>query len=363
VKRILIITPNLQGCGGVANYYTTLKDYYSMDVEYFTVGKRNSREGKLAGLSRFVKDNIVFKKKLKEAGFALIHLNPSLRDKAVVRDGVFLHFAKQAGKKVVVFFRGWDKGFESRLEGWKLKLFKKVYFEADAMIVLAEEFKARLRAWGYRGLICVETTTFDDKWLEGFNIKNKLKVRDKVFNLLFLARIVKEKGIYEALEAYHLVRSRGWDIRFTVAGDGSELSAVKQFVKEKQIVAVHLPGFVAGTDKIRFLKEADLFILPSYEEGMPNSVVEAMAFGLPIVTRPVGGICDFFEYGKMGFVTESKDPEVFAKLMEILILDDNLRFRIGQFNHEYAKEHFMASQVAKRIESIYQNVLSNATGD
>jgi len=85
----------------------------------------------------------------------------------------------------------------------------------------------------------------------------------------------------------------------------------------------------------------------------------AVAFGLPIVTRPVGGICDFFENGKMGFITESKAPEVFADLMEKLITDCDGRKKIARYNQRYAKEHFMALQVAKRIESIYQKVLSN----
>jgi len=361
--KILVATPNIHGKGGVATFYATLKDYYSPNVKYFTVGRRSDGEDKIAVLKRFISDNWLFRKNLKDGDFALVHLNPSFRDKAVIRDGLLLYFAKRAGKKAVVFFHGWDKVFESRLMGWRLRLFRRVYFEADAMIVLAEEFKARLRTWGYRGPVYVETTTFDAKSLDGFSIKNKLKVRAGTINLLFLAWIVREKGIYESLEAYHLVKSRGRDIRFMVAGDGQELSALKEYVRDKQIEGVDFHGFVTGEGKIRLLKKADLFVFPSYSEGMPICVLEAMAFGLPVVTRPVGGLADFFEDGKMGFITPSKDPQVLANYIDKLTCDEELREDISRHNHEYAAEHFAASKVTRRIEKIYQDVLEKKNGD
>lgn len=92
---------------------------------------------------------------------------------------------------------------------------------------------------------------------------------------------------------------------------------------------------------------------------MPSSVLEAMAFGLPVITRPVGGLKDFFEDGKMGFITESKAPEAFADLMEKLITDCDDRKKIARYNQRYAREHFMASKVAKRIENIYREILCN----
>lgn len=61
----------------------------------------------------------------------------------------------------------------------------------------------------------------------------------------------------------------------------------------------------------------------------------------------------------MGFITESKAPKVLADLIEKLILDTSMRQRIGQFNHQYAKKHFLASKVARRLEAIYEELLQN----
>ncbi|MFQ6035607.1 MAG: glycosyltransferase, partial [Sedimentisphaerales bacterium] len=355
--KILVVTPSMHGKGGVTSLYATLRDYYSADVEYFTIGRRKPDEGKIAQLYRLVKDSLLFCQNLKRGYFSLVHLNPSLRKKAVIRDGLLLYLAKRAGKNVVVFFHGWDKEYESRLHSWKLKLFKRIYLNADAIIVLAEEFKARLRAWGYTGPIYLGTTTFDDNCMDSFNIESKLKAQNQSINLLFLSWIVKEKGIYEALRAYHLVKSRGRDIRFIVAGDGHELSEVKKYVMDKQIQGVDFRGFVSGQDKFKVLKEGDVYVFPSYSEGMPNSVLEAMAFGLPVITRSVGGLRDFFEDGKMGFITASKDPHVLADYIEKLIMDEELRKSMSRYNHEYAVKHFPASKVTRRIERIYQDVL------
>ncbi len=92
---------------------------------------------------------------------------------------------------------------------------------------------------------------------------------------------------------------------------------------------------------------------------MPTSVLEAMAFGLPVITRPVGGLKDFFINGEHGFMTESKDPEIIAGLIEKIIPDKGLWKRISINVHEYAKERFMASMVAKRLEDIYIATIKN----
>src|SRR3712207_2970921 len=89
-------------------------------------------------------------------------------------------------------------------------------------------------------------------------------------------------------------------------------------------------GYVRGADKIAALRTADVYLFPTeYGEGLPISILEAMAMQLQVVTRPVGGIADFFVDGEMGFVSDSVDPTVFADLVERLIDDRQLRLRIG----------------------------------
>ena len=88
---------------------------------------------------------------------------------------------------------------------------------------------------------------------------------------------------------------------------------------------------------------------------MPTVVLEAMAFGLPVFTRNVGGLPDFFENGKMGYITDSLNAEDFAKALIPYIENTQLTQQVSHYNARYAKEHFMASRVAKELELLIKN--------
>jgi len=169
------------------------------------------------------------------------------------------------------------------------------------------------------------------------------------------------KGFYEAIDAFAMLRSTHDYAKLTVAGNGGELSNARAYVISRGIDGVEFTGYLRGEAKNKVFSRADVYLFPTYGEGMPISVLEAMAYGLPVITRPVGGIKDFFENGKMGFIPESKSPKDFARIMENLAFDHELRSRIRAYNIAYAKEHFPAPKVAARLEQIYRKVLAPAS--
>jgi glycosyltransferase involved in cell wall biosynthesis len=108
--------------------------------------------------------------------------------------------------------------------------------------------------------------------------------------------------------------------------------------------------------KRQAFQNADAYLFPSWTEGLPISVLEAMAQGLPLVACAVGGLPDFFQDGRMGFLTDRRDPEVLASLMSRLILNPGLCSSIARFNRTYAREHFRPTHIAARLEDIYRSV-------
>lgn len=361
--KILVTVPQLQKGGGVAGYFSALESRFSPRVEYFVRGARGGERGKFL---RVFRDYLAFSRRIARREVRLVHINTSLAAGGVFRDALLIVLAKVFRKRVLLFFRGWHPGFQAKLERRGLWLFRQVFFRSDAFVVLAAEFEGELRRWGYRGPVFRETTAFDDALLaEGHGKEGYAPAGDrKPFTLLFLARVEKEKGIYELLEAFVLLREENANVRLVVAGDGSELARVKTFVRDRKLAGVEFRGFVRGEDKRKAFIEADVYVFPSrHGEGMPNSVLEAMAFGLPIIAPPVGGLRDFLADGKTGLLIENGHPRTIASKVERLIADSRLRQEIGGFNAQYAATHFSSSAVARRLEKIYDRLFEGTAGN
>ena len=364
--RILVTTPVLSKPGGVANYFEKLRDHFRMEVDYFPVGSPEGVEHGGALVLRMIRDYWAFYKQLRARDYDLVHLNPSLLYGSVLRDGLFLVIARAQGRPVVVFFRGWDPNCETLIRNYFSGVFRLVYFRADAFIALATEFRDKLCDMGYTKPIYLETTVVEQSIIlrgdRALGISGGREVRESP-NILFLSRIERDKGIYEAIEAHRLVREKVPSATLTIAGDGPELESVREYLREERLAGIEVAGFLRNEAKGRAFENADLFLFPTYfGEGMPNAVLEAMAYGLPVITRSVGGLADFFEDGKMGFIIGDRNPSAFANRAIQLIQDPVLRETIGRYNINYARKNFAAPVVAARLEAIYKKVLQYAPG-
>lgn len=358
--KVLILHPEFKNPGGVSGYYSALKNNFSIDVTHFEIGRRIDENGLFKTICRAFKDYFLFIRELKHGKYDIVHINPSLDFKSVFRDGIFVLLSKYYKRRVLVFFHGWDKVFEREMKQKTLWLFQFMYGKTDVFIVLATEFKSKLSEWGFNQPIYVETTAVDEDLVKGLDIQTILEKRfnNVIFTILFLARIIKEKGIYETIDAVNLLQSKYSNIELIVAGDGEELQRVKDYVRVKNISRVIFTGYMRGDAKKSSFEKTHIYCFPTYYgEGNPVSVLEALAFGLPVITRPVGGIADFFEQGKHGFITESKDASVIVSYIEKLYLDRELYKNISLYNYHYAKERFWASTVTKRLEKTYADVL------
>ena len=361
--KVLLNAPERVDPGGVAYYYRCILPHLTADIEYFEVGVKRHDAGSLRNVRRLLRDYIDFFTKLRQKSYDIAHLNPSLNPKAILRDALFLLIAKAFRKKVIVFVRGWDLAFEQLIRQYFSFLFRFVYSKADAFIVLSSDFEAKLIEMGIDNLIFRETTVVADTVLARIDVKSLIaqrRARHGNFHILFLSRIEKSKGVYLALDTFRLLRERYPRITMTIAGDGGEAARARDYAERNRIEAVEFVGYLDNDSKRIAFSRADMYFFPTFHgEGMPNSLLEAMAYGLPIVTRPVGGTRDFFEHGKMGFLTESLSCTVFADMIERLILDSALRYDMGSRNHSFVVENCMASTVATRLQAIYTTVLSS----
>ncbi len=351
----------LNQIGGVVSYYKSVLPYLKkekyLEVVCFYLGSRRESPSMFHPIT----DQLRFKKFLKIEKPDLIHINPSLNFKSFIRDGLLIWQAKRRNIPVLVFFHGWQESFAAIVEKRLKFFFNKTFLKADKFIVLAYDFREILRKWGVKSDIYLGTTAVDNQLVNNFDIDEKVKgiVKRDEIKILFLSRIEKEKGIFETIDAFELLLNKGYNLYLSIAGDGRVLTDVKNYVKKKKISANRLIflGYVSGDEKIKTFTEHDLYCFPTYGEGMPNSVLEAMAFGMPVITRLVGGLRDFFKDGKMGFLANGKTGKEISSLLEKLICNKTLLVEMSRYNHNFAKDNFLASKVAKRLENIYRDVL------
>ena len=357
--KILITHPEFENPGGVSNYWRNLQGEFGISTVHFTVGRRTAEKGVLSRIRRSLADYWKFLSHVRNNDIDLVQLNPSLDPKSFARDGILALSARACGKKTVVFFHGWQKPFELRISRGLSWMFKLFFGRANAFIVLSDAFRKKLENWGVTKPIYREVTVLSNDSLAGVDVQEVVRKRHQSgkWRILFLSRVLRTKGIYETVEAASLLKAKYPNVELVVAGEGAELDKVKRFAHDVGASNVTFPGYVRGEAKRRLLEEANIFCLPSYSEGFPVAVVEAMAFGLPVVTRPVGGLVDFFKDGEHGFMSDSGDPAVVANMIERLLLDKALYDRISLTNYQYAQDHFSASDAAARLENIYSAVL------
>lgn len=208
--------------------------------------------------------------------------------------------------------------------------------------------------WGITRPIHLSTTKVDDHLLRNFDLSKK---NPDNITILFLARIEENKGILIALKAFEQVVSKYPEAQLKVAGNGSALRQAQILVSEKSIRNVEFLGNISGSELIESFGSSMIYILPTqHGEGMPTSILEAMAFGLPIISRPVGGLVDFFEEEKMGYLIQDIIPNHYSsKIIELIENPEKTR-AIGQYNYEFAQKQFLASKVVLQLENILLNI-------
>lgn len=175
-------------------------------------------------------------------------------------------------------------------------------------------------------------------------------------DLLFLGRLGNKKGIYILLQAIALLKDRFPEIVLKCGGDG-ELEKVKQYARELGISKnVLVLGWVSGEEKTQLLMQSAVYVLPSFNEGLPMGILEAMSAGLPVVSTTVGGIPDAINDGVEGFLVEPGEPTALADAIRKLILSPQCRAEMGRSGRQKVEKFFLPEKVIPQVLAIYKEL-------
>jgi glycosyltransferase involved in cell wall biosynthesis len=177
-----------------------------------------------------------------------------------------------------------------------------------------------------------------------------------VRNLLFTGWIESAKGAFDLVRAFAKASEKRPDLRLTLAGRG-QIEGVRRLAQELGIAdRVLLPGWLTGGSLEQVYREADLFLLPSYCEGLPMSILEAMSYGLPIIATSVGGIPDVIEHGKEGLLVSAGDLAGLQFAIERLADSPDECRTLGANAHRRSKE-FSLESIHFRWLDVYRRVV------
>lgn len=359
--RVLLLVPDIAGVGGVTNYYRVLDLPKYGNVHYFFVNTPE-KQSSLQLMFRLCWNYLKFMGRLLTQRYDLVHINPSLNRNSFYRDALFALIAKLFGKKVLIFFRGWEDSYEAKIKtsSFQQWLFNNSIAKANKFVVLGDIFRRKLIGLGVpeSSSFVIETTVADSGYLSDLDLEAKLeKFRNREINFLFLSRILEQKGIYIALDIYKTLCEEYPDhkLSFTVAGSGPELDKSRAYVEEHHIPNVVFTGHVQNEEKKEVLLKAQIFLFPTYYgEGLPNSILEAMLYGQVIISRINAGIPDVVG-ADGGFITESKQPEDYLPYLRDLLVRPDTYKQIAFANHRTATEKFTSEKVRTRILDLYQS--------
>src|SRR5438067_2149347 len=144
-------------------------------------------------------------------------------------------------------------------------------------------------------------------------VERKTAAPDAPLRLLYMGRLVREKGLYELLEAVALVCSEGIATELIIAGSGPEELPLRQLAASRGLEHVSFPGPVHGVAKLTLLQRADVSLLPTSNcEGLPYALLESMAAGVPVIATRVGAIPELVTDGVNGLLMEGRSPQAIA---------------------------------------------------
>jgi len=361
--NVLILTKNLSLPGGVTNFYNIIKNKYDMmdiGIKFFFVGVNKNQDDItiIEDIIKYVKDLIQLLFYLKRnKDIKIVQLNPSFIPVPLIRGSSYIILSRLFGKKVICFFHGWDENFERRLMNNKFYkfLFNKIYNMSDLFFVLSEDFRSSLKKIGIKKNIRVVKTTFDG---ELFHISKK---KTSVFRMVFLGRLQKEKGIFIILQALNELKLTNKNFKFSFIGWFSDKKNQKEFnemVNSYNLTEfIELQGYLFGRQKIQSLIDSDVFVFPSYSEGCPTAVIEALAAGLFVISTNVGALKEIIKNGINGIIIQKDNYHDLKNSIEWCLENRNKVEELGKLNIEFAYNNFESKVIIDRFYADYKHLL------
>lgn len=345
--KICMIVPNASVKGGIAsvvNGYRGSAIERKHNIQYVESYQDGS---KFAKLWKALGGYVQFLKVLLTNRPDVVHIHSSFGP-SFYRKMPFIYLSRLAGIPVVNHIHGaeFDSFYENASAAKKKKV-RRVYGNCARFIVLSQEWKEKIAQ-------IVPTDRIDV--IENFCIwpEEGCQAKRRQGQILFLGALEERKGCFDLPVILEGVKQKCPQARLAVAGDGQMQQLKEAFAKKNLLSDVTFAGWVRGQEKETLLRQSTVFLFPSYNEGMPMAVLEAMGYGLGIVTTSVGGIPQLITHGQSGFLEAPGDLSAMAEDVSKLLQEEALCRDMGEQARKTAKQNYSLEIHLQKLDETYR---------
>lgn len=341
-------TKNVSGISAVVQFIIGKNTGYNYN--HFEVGRTDEDKGGLGRVFSILGSLKKWKAMLKKSPNAIVHYNFALTKLSIIRDSVYLHFVRN--NKLLVHLHGGNYLFDDDMPFYISWLLKRLFMKDIPFIVLSEKEKERITEKYHAKTVISLPNCVDLSEAQTF----VRKMPGESLTLGYIGRIAETKGMKELLEACVTMKKDQVPFKLIIAGSERNGDVLLSQFRTLLGDNFEYAGVVSGEAKNRFLKEMEVFVLPSYFEGLPISLLEAMSFAAVPVTTNVGSIGTVVHEGENGLFIQVKNSEDIADKVQMLINTEGLMEKLGKKAKETIFEQYDPDKYVEILNRIYQSL-------
>lgn len=267
-------------------------------------------------------------------------------------------FSKILGKKIVIRSDGRPSTIVRRYIGKRSKikiiffyLVEKINYSVADILMTECEYMIEDNNFGIYLHPCVGNLYIDNQ-----KFYKIIDLSARPYDIGYIGRFHPQKGVNELMTAIPNIIQRKSDIKIFIGGDGElkeEIYILKNNSRYSQVICLN--EWISHNQLPNYLNKIKLLILPSYKEGLPNIILEAMACGTAVLATPVGGIPGVIQDGKTGFIMENNSPECIAENVKRALACPELE-EIAEAGRRFVEENYSFEKTVERWKGILRDI-------
>jgi glycosyltransferase involved in cell wall biosynthesis len=279
--------------------------------------------------------------------YKIVHIHLS-HPASFIRKCFYFFPAYWAKRKIIIHFHAASP--EVTISGWLAPAYAYVFKRAHRVIAISESWEKMIRD---KVKDVSLSLVYNPSGYTNGRIVYDESNRSRY--ILFAGTLIPRKGFVDLIRSFAKVVKKFPDWKLVIAGNG-DVDKGKQLARDLNIESkVEFTGWISGTQKEEIFQKASVFCLPSYAEGFPMAVIDAMSYGIPVLTTPVGGIMDALGDKNGILVFPPGDIDQMSNQLELMIGDFPLREQLSRNAIRVVNEKFQLHAVGSKIDEIYKS--------